>query len=64
MNQLKTKQLNHTLAWSVAGLILCGGLSVMFLLLHMIYPGTIMVVLTLISFYILWKEVRKINGGK
>jgi len=59
INPLKVKQLNHTLSWSIAGLIVCGGLTVMFTLAHLIYPAVITTIGTLVSFYILWSETHK-----
>ena len=61
VNPLKVKQLNHTLSWSIAGLIICGGLTVMFTLAHLIYPAVITLVGTLVSFSILWKETRSVK---
>ena len=58
INPLKVKQLNHTLSWSIAGLILCAGLTVMFALAHLIYPAIITTLGTLVSFYILWGQTR------
>lgn len=59
VNPLKVKQLNHTLSWCIAGLIVCGGLTIMFALAHLIYPAAITIVGTLISFYLLWGETHK-----
>ena len=61
INPLKVKQLNHTLSWSIAGLIICGGLTIMFALAHLIYPAAITLVGTLVSFSILWKETRTVK---
>jgi hypothetical protein len=59
INPLKVKQLNHTLSWSIAGLIVCGGLTIMFALSKLIYPAVITTIGTLVSFYILWGETHK-----
>ena len=61
VNPLKVKQLNHTLSWSIAGLIICGGLTIMFALAHMIYPAAITATGTLISFGLIWQQTR--TGG-
>lgn len=56
INPLKVKQLNHTLSWAIAGLIVCGGLTIMFALSRLIYPAVITTIGTIISFSIIWKD--------
>lgn len=52
--------IDSTTAWSTAGLIVCGGLAIMFALAHLIYPAVIMTITTIISFWILWTHTRNL----